>query len=245
MSTVQDKLVAHDTPVHKCGGHSDTDLGSPTLGAVTEPETRAERKERTRQALLDGTLEMLADRGFAGLSLREVARSAGIVPTAFYRHFSSMEDLGVTLAEEGMRVLRRMLREARRDRGAAGTTTVRASLDILLREVRAHEGQFRFLGRERHGGTPAVRRAISTELRLFASELTIDLSRMPALASWPVEDLEMAADLIVAVMMTTVVDVLEVPAGSREERAVVDRTERQLRLVLVGMGSWRPNTAAG
>ncbi|MFC9790221.1 TetR family transcriptional regulator [Rhodococcus sp. NPDC127528] len=207
---------------------------------MTEPESRAERKERTRQALLDGTLELLEERGFASLSLREVARSAGIVPTAFYRHFASMDDLGVALVEDSMRMLRRMLREARRD---PSTKNASASLDILLRQVRAHEGQFRFLSRERYGGVTEVRRAIAAELRLFASELTIDLSRMPALASWEVEDLEMAADLIVGVMMSTVIDLLEVDhPGGREERAVIDRAEHQLRLIMIGMGGWRPTT---
>ena len=54
-----------------------------TLARVTaEPVSRQERKLRTRQALLDAALELLADRGFASLSLREVTKQAGIVPTA-------------------------------------------------------------------------------------------------------------------------------------------------------------------
>ncbi|MFC7450880.1 TetR family transcriptional regulator [Rhodococcus daqingensis] len=205
---------------------------------MTEPESRAERKERTRTALLAGALELLEDRSFANLSLREVARSAGIVPTAFYRHFASMDDLGVALVEDSMRMLRRMLREARRD---PSTKNAGTSLEILLRQVHAHEAQFRFLSRERYGGVAEVRRAIASELRLFASELTIDLSRMPGLSDWEVEDLEMAADLIVGTMMSTVVSVLEVEQrGARDEREVIARAERQLRLIMIGMSGWRP-----
>ncbi|GAA4474100.1 TetR family transcriptional regulator [Rhodococcus olei] len=202
---------------------------------MTAPESRAERKERTRAALLDGALDLLADRSLASLSLREVARTAGIVPTAFYRHFASMDELGVALVEDGMRMLRRMLREARRD-GAA--RDARASLEILVRQVRANEGQFRFLSRERYGGVAEVRRAIASELRLFSSELSTDLGRIPALTQWSGADLDMAADLIVGVMMTTVVDLLE--TERRDEAAVVDRAERQLRLIMVGMAGWRP-----
>lgn len=211
----------------------------PRLDAVSEPvETRAQRKERTRQALLDRALELHADRSFASVSLREVARAAGIVPTAFYRHFSSMEELGVALAEDSMRVLRRMLRDARR---TPSTKNARDSLDILLRQVRAHEAEFRFVARERYGGVPEVRRAIAIELRLFVSELTIDLGRSPALADWDVEDLEMAADLIVQAMLAAVVDLLEVDRpGSADERAVIDRTEKQLRLITIGIGGWKP-----
>src|SRR5437588_4894150 len=77
-----------------------------TLLAVTEVRSRAERKERTRQNLLDVTLTMISNRSLASLSLREVARAAGVVPTAFYRHFESMDALGVELVDESMRPLR-------------------------------------------------------------------------------------------------------------------------------------------
>ena len=131
--------------------------------APREPESRAEKKGRTRQALLDTTMDLVADRSFSGLSLREVARGAGIVPTAFYRHFTSMEDLGVTLVEDSMRVLRRTLREGRRDLAARNALpTATNSLEILLDHVRTNEAQFRFLVREQHGGVPEIRRAIDT-----------------------------------------------------------------------------------
>ena len=87
-----------------------------TLNVVSaEPVSRQERKQRTRQALLDAALGLLADRPFASLSLREVAKGAGIVPTAFYRHFASMDELGVALVEEATRTLRGMIRSARAD----------------------------------------------------------------------------------------------------------------------------------
>ena len=40
------------------------------------------------------------------------------MPTAFYRHFESMDALGVELVDECMRPLRQMIRDARR--GVAG-----------------------------------------------------------------------------------------------------------------------------
>lgn len=204
-----------------------------------QPESRAARKERTRQALLEGSLGLLADRTFASLSLREVARTADIVPTAFYRHFASLEDLGVVLVEESMRMLRQMLRDARRTKG---TKSAGDSLDVLTRHVHTHEALFRFLSRERYGGVAELRRAISLEMRLFVSELTTDLSRMPGLETWHVDDLEMAADLIVSAMFSVVVDLLESdrPNG-RDEQEILRRAEKQLRLVMLGMSSWKPS----
>lgn len=208
-----------------------------------ENESRADKKNRTRQALLDTTLDLVSQRSFASISLREVARGAGIVPTAFYRHFASMEDLGVTLVEDSMRILRRTLREGRRDLAdRQALPTAQNSLAILLRHVHEHEPAFRFLVREQHGGVAEIRRAIDTELRLFSKELAIDLSRLPALAQWRSADLELAAELIVIIMLTAVADLLDGEyRGQGVESEIVDRTERQLVMVFLGMGQWRPS----
>ena len=188
-------------------------------------------------------MDLVADRSFASISLREVARGAGIVPTAFYRHFASMEDLGVTLVEDSMRVLRSTVREGRRDLAAQqALPTARNSLDILLRHVHENEAQFRFLVREQHGGVAEIRRAIDTELRLFSRELAIDLSRMPDLAQWQSEDLEIAADLIVTIMLTAVADLLDGDhRGVGAEKELVERTQRQLVMTFLGMGQWKPS----
>lgn len=188
-------------------------------------------------------MNLVADRSFGSISLREVARGAGIVPTAFYRHFASMEDLGVTLVEDSMRVLRRTLREGRRDLAARhAVPTAKNSLAILLQHVHSNEAQYRFLIREQHGGVAEIRRAIDTELRLFSRELAIDLSRLPDLAQWSSEDLELAAELIVTIMLTAVADLLDGEHRARDaEREIVARTERQLVMVFLGMGRWRPD----
>ncbi len=90
--------------------------------------------------------------------------------------------------------------------------------------------------------SPEIRRAIATEMTLFVSELTVDLSRIEGLQSWDHDDLEMAADLIVSTMFAVVVDLLEAdrPPGSRSEAEVVARAERQLRLIMLGMSGWNP-----
>ncbi len=201
-------------------------------------QTRAERKEQTRRALLDGTLHLSAERGLSNVSLREIARSADIVPTAFYRHFASIDQLGLTLVDDGMRALRVMLREARRSPGGANG---QASVEILSKHVRANRQLFQFLYRERYGGSIEVRRAIDTELRFIVGELTIDLSRTPGMQGWETEDLEMAADLIVSAMQEAMVAFLSAAkSDARAEDEIVERTRKQMRLILLGIGQWRP-----
>jgi AcrR family transcriptional regulator len=207
---------------------------------VAESVSRAERKEHTRQRLLDVTLKMITNRSLASISLREVARAAGLVPTAFYRHFDSIDELGVELVDECMRPLRQMVRDARRGVAAHGDI-IRGTVDTLGQQVRAHPDQFRFLVRERYGGIGGVRRAIDTELRLFTSELTVDLARLTAGYDWTTDDLEMTASLMVNAMLGAVLDLLEVDKrrAAAQQTEILDRASRQLRLIALGMSQWR------
>src|SRR6185295_10634494 len=75
---------------------------------------KEEQKLQTRRALLDAALDLLeGDKSFASLSLREITREVGVVPAAFYRHFSDVEQLGLAVVDEAMGTLRQMIREAR------------------------------------------------------------------------------------------------------------------------------------
>src|SRR5580698_2758468 len=81
---------------------SQEDPPSTTLPEWAEPAARSPRKQRTYDALLKAALRLMKEgRSFTGLSLREVTREAGVVPTAFYRHFGGMDELGLALVEEG------------------------------------------------------------------------------------------------------------------------------------------------
>jgi len=93
--------------------------------------TREERKEATRRAIVAAALRLLEERSFSALSLREVTREAGIVPAAFYRHFESMEALGLVLIDESFRSLRDMLRGARAGK-LDPKRVIESSVDILV-----------------------------------------------------------------------------------------------------------------
>jgi AcrR family transcriptional regulator len=65
-----------------------------------------------RVACLLAARELLEQDGGAGLSLRAVARRAGVSPTAPYRHFPSRETLVSAVAAEGYRELAGCLADA-------------------------------------------------------------------------------------------------------------------------------------
>jgi AcrR family transcriptional regulator len=54
---------------------------------------RAERRAATRDAIVAGTLSLVAERGWAAASMQDVARRAGVATGSLYRHFPSKADL--------------------------------------------------------------------------------------------------------------------------------------------------------
>jgi len=201
---------------------------------------RETQKLRTRQALLDATLELLeGEHSFASVSLREVTRAAGIVPTAFYRHFRDMDELGLALVEESFRTLRQLMRDAR-SAPLPARQLIRRSVETFVAHVRTHRRHFRFIARERAGGRSAIRAAVRSEIRLVVSELATDLGRFPITSTWRTEDLQMTASLLVAAMMNGMLDILDLPPSRPDEEAELTRMlEKQLRLVVLGAGQWK------
>ncbi|NGX07053.1 TetR family transcriptional regulator [Mycobacteroides franklinii] len=199
--------------------------------------SRAEKKLHTRRALLDGTLDLLKVRGFATVSLREVARSAGLVPTAFYRHFESMEDLGTVLAEESVRALRDTFRQARREAGSDNPAKI---LGLMVDRVSEHANNFRFLVRERHGGSPQIRRAINNEMRMLTNDVVVELARNPATNHHTTEDLEIAADLIAGSILNTIGMLVDTDHPTdADANGALSRALRQLELVTSGLAHSR------
>lgn len=201
--------------------------------------TRQERKQRTRQALLDAALELLEEQSFSSLSLRQVTRAAGIVPTAFYRHFDDMEELGLVLIDESFRTLRAMIRAAR-ENPRTYEHVIRNSVEILVEYVHEHDAHFRFIARERFGGVAALRHAIRREIRLFSSDLATDLARFPYLDRWSPEDLQLLAGLMVNAMVSTAEAILDAPPKNpTAEAEIITTAGRQLRMITLGVPQWR------
>ncbi|MET3960770.1 AcrR family transcriptional regulator [Marmoricola sp. OAE513] len=211
--------------------------GLGTLIPVTDtsPVSRSDQKERTRRAILDAALRLTEDTGLAGLSLRQVAKEVGIVPTAFYRHFASIDELGLALVEESFVSLRAMIRDVRQGTPSLGQIVDR-SVDVLVTHVRAERAHFGFIAREKSGGSAVARTAIRQQFGLFERELATDLARLP-MDHWSSEDLRSLANLIVGSMISTSEEILL--AGDRDLPALRARARSQLLMVIVGALNWK------
>ncbi|MGY6654493.1 TetR/AcrR family transcriptional regulator [Amycolatopsis sp. TRM77291] len=92
--------------------------------------TQAERREQTRTALLDATIDCLVDLGYARTSVQEICARAGVSKGAVQHHFSAKAELMAAAVEH--------LTEKLRGRLAAsitalpgGASGVAAAIDLL------------------------------------------------------------------------------------------------------------------
>jgi AcrR family transcriptional regulator len=96
-----------------------------------------------RRALVEAALDLLKEKGPAGVTLREAARRAGVTHAAPYRHFADKEALLAELAEEGFVRLRAEIEQA-----MTGVPT-EALLEVLgvvyVRFARKNPSQFRVM----------------------------------------------------------------------------------------------------
>src|SRR5436305_14796735 len=107
------------------------DVTEATRGLRTRAHrTQAERRARTRTALLDATIDCLVEIGYARTSVQEICARAGVSKGAAQHHFSAKAELMATAVEHLTTKLRRRLAVSLDDLPGGGTG-VAAAIDLL------------------------------------------------------------------------------------------------------------------
>lgn len=190
---------------------------------------RAQQKERTRHALIQAALNQLcAESSFSSLSLREVSREAGIAPTSFYRHFENMNELGLTLVDEGGLALRQLMRQSRQ-RIAKGGSIIEVSVRTFMDYVTHNKNIFRLMLQEQAGTTVELRLAIAREISHFTNELRdfliIERNTPDVLA-------QAQSNAIVRVVFSAGADALDLNAHELDQ--LTEQTILQVRMIAHG-----------
>jgi AcrR family transcriptional regulator len=81
-------------------------------GRASVDERVDERRTNTREQIRTVALEMFAERGYDGTSLREIAEQLGVTKAAVYYHFKTKEDILVSLLEDFLGQLDELLDRA-------------------------------------------------------------------------------------------------------------------------------------
>jgi AcrR family transcriptional regulator len=107
----------------------------------------------TRQRIVSATAELLAEVGYHGMRLHQVARRVGIRKSSLFHHFASKEALYRAALEEGARdgedVLRSVAAPSRRP-----ADRVRALVEAYVEEVGRNADRIRVLARHALGDAP-------------------------------------------------------------------------------------------
>lgn len=190
--------------------------------------SRLQQKEKTRRAIIDSAINQLSEeKSFASLSLREVARQAGIAPTSFYRHFKDMEELGLTLVDESGLALRQIMRKARQRFKKKGSVIV-TSVKTFFEFTETNPNIFRLLFHERSGTTKALRNAVAREIEYFIVELTDYIQAL----EYDKESAYTQAEAMVAVIFNAGAESIASRPSQRKERE--RRAILQLRYIATG-----------
>jgi len=206
----------------------------------SEPLSRSERKDLTRASLLQAALALIGEgRSFTSLGIREIAREAGLVPNAFYRHFRNTDELGLALVEEMGITLRRLLREARQT-DVAANSMVRRSVQVYYQYVKQNRLQFLFISSERSGGSRILRLAIRNDVTHFTHEMAQDFRRLGIYPDMPTSSLQMVCGLIVNTMLAAATEILDLPSEQPLlEAEMIENFVHQLQVVLLGARCWK------
>lgn len=192
----------------------------------------------TRQALIQAALELINHKSFDGISLREVAREAGISPAAFYRHFENMESLGIEIVHETFGELRTSLKEARSQEKASRFMGLR-SIQCLFKLYQNHPEGYRFVVSEFDGGVTPIRMAIADHWQLLQKDLYDDLCEFSDFDHLSSETLSDVSNLIATTIIRVAADVLMRSKTKEQEQMLISRTVKQLRLIHIGAMNWR------
>lgn len=114
-----------------------------------------------RRALIDASLALIAEEGFSALTLREVARRAGVTHAAPYRHFADKEALFAAVAEEGFRSMAAEMRERMGKETEPAERLIACGVAYVLFAVR-HPSHFRVMFGP-HFPRPLQHEGLSTE----------------------------------------------------------------------------------
>lgn len=215
--------------------------------------SREQKKHQTRLAFFNAVLDLcMTGQSFSSISLRQVTREVGVVPTAFYRHFDDMESLGEALVTEEIGgALDALGDKLHIGRKRSFERQIAKSIQLFLATVSAQPRAWQFLISERYGGSEAVRRAINTLIKKNSRVLGEDLALQPAFAHINDYDRRLLAEAGVNMFFSWIIDWLELTYSEAHDDEVelteidakkqlmLHNCTRQAQMLFYGAYNWK------
>lgn len=184
-----------------------------------------------KQRLIDAALKLSAEkRSFANLGLRELAREAELNPNTFYRHFESLDELGICMIDDIGDVLSDALGEVRKQQFDPLRVNEQA-LSLFFEFVLQYQDSLIVAACERYSTSPAVRQALESRLEKFALEISDRVSNMGALLVLPRAAVDETMRHIIHHCFRVAVDYIEQP---NRRDAIFEETRRYISMLFLG-----------
>ncbi|GAB3051914.1 HTH-type transcriptional repressor FabR [Stenotrophomonas tumulicola] len=204
----------------------------PTVMPPPEDATPV-RRTVTREDLIAAALALIGPhRSLSTLSLREVAREAGIAPNSFYRQFRDMDELSIALIDLAGRSLRTIIGQARRRATTSATSVVWVSVETFIEQLRADDKLLHVLLREGAVGSDDFKHAVERELHYFEDELQHDLVRLAAVDGVKLHAPELAAKAITRLVFAMGASAMDLPPENDAE--LIEEVSTMVRMIIVG-----------
>ncbi|MBI1450500.1 MULTISPECIES: HTH-type transcriptional repressor FabR [Acinetobacter] len=186
----------------------------------------------TKDELFQAALNLIGpQKSIASLSLREVAREAGIAPNSFYRHFKDIDELAIELIDRAGVVLRQILHEARL-KASKQSSIIRSSVEVFIQQLDADTGNLSLLLREGYTGSDSYKKAVERQLNFFQQELREDLIVLEKLNNSKLSHPDIVAKAITQLVFNMGAKVIDMPTIERTE--VAEQTMIMIRMILEG-----------
>lgn len=197
--------------------------------------SRETKKLQTRHAFFNAVLDLcITGHSFSAISLRQITREVGVVPTAFYRHFDDMESLGKALVLEELGGTLSALRDGLQiGRTRSYERQIAKSIQMFLQTVSAQPRYWQFLVSERFGGSESVRLAVSELMKMHVQILAEDLALQPAFSHINDYDLYLLSEVGINMFFSWIIDWLELSYfEDHDDEANLDEIEKKKQLML-------------
>ncbi|MFZ2631165.1 MAG: TetR family transcriptional regulator [Desulfosalsimonadaceae bacterium] len=206
-----------------------------------------QQKEKTSQTLIESALELCAEEGYASLSLRSVARKAGIAPTSFYRHFREIDEMGVAMVGQAKEALEEWLAGARKKmtfpavKPGDAPDKLLAAIEHLTRPfVKTFTECFQnnpwlihLFFQERTGSSAALRAAITEAVDGLIRDLSETLNKQGRSFPSRAGDLDMISETMITLVSRGVMEYPSPPDAQPEYPT--EPTIQKLNLLLLGV----------
>ena len=184
-----------------------------------------------KRQLMDAALRLLAhQQDVDTLSLRELAREAGLNHNTFYRHFRDLQDLQTALMHDFTQRLREGTRQARANVGSHPSVTHRV-VGWLFDFALQHPAHFKAAQMTRQGPPGAARDLLESHLDEVRRDMQTQLMQKGMLPSLSAADLETALAIIIEHTFTLCIRCIEAPL---QREALLVRAEQGFTWVLSG-----------